>query len=84
MSLFINVKALGNACVASTGYLFVVLDQHLTWKLHVDYVLHRIRSKHIHMKPLTDYLLSQLYQSFVSPIFHYGDAVWAVTSLFNF
>jgi len=36
VSLFINDKAL--ACVASTRYLGVVVDQHLTWKLHVDCV----------------------------------------------
>jgi len=35
MSLFINGKAL--PCVASTRYLGVIVDQHLTWKLHVGY-----------------------------------------------
>jgi len=43
VSLFINGKAF--ACVASTHYLGVIVDQHLTLKLHVDYVLKRIRSK---------------------------------------
>ena len=39
----INVKAL--ASVTSTCYLGVVIDQHMTWKLHVANVLKRIRSK---------------------------------------
>ena len=32
------------------------------------------------MKLLPDYLLSNLYQAFVLPIFDYCEAVWAVTS----
>ena len=68
MSLFINGKAL--ACVTSTCYLGVIVDEHLTWKLHINYVLKRIRCKLYalnRMKPLPDYILSQLYQSFVLP-----------------
>ena len=81
MSLFINGKAL--TCVASTRYLGVIVDQCLTWKLHVCYISKQIRCK-FHalnrMKPLPDYLLSKLYQAFILPIFDYCDAVWAVTS----
>ena len=61
----------------------VIVDQHLTGKLHVNYVLNRIRCQLCalnHMKPFPDYILSELYQSFVFPIFDYCDAVWAVTS----
>ena len=43
VSLSINGKVL--ACVTSTRYLGVIVDQHLTWKLHVNYVLKRIRCK---------------------------------------
>ena len=43
MSVFINGKAL--ACVTSTCYLGVIKDQHLSWKLHVNYVLKGIRCK---------------------------------------
>jgi len=81
VSLFINGKAL--ACVASTRYFGVIVDQYLTWKLNVDCVLRRVRSNLYalnRMKPLPGYLLCQLYQSFVLPIFDYCDAVWAVTS----
>jgi len=76
-----NVKAL--ACAASTRYLGIIVDQYLTWKLHVDYVLRRVRSKLYalnRMKPLPGYLLCQIYQSFVLPVFDYCDAGWAVTS----
>jgi len=37
MSFFINGKVL--TCVASTRYLGVIVDQHLTLKLHVGYIL---------------------------------------------
>ena len=35
--LLMTIKAL--ACVTSTWYLGVIIDQNLTWKLHVNYVL---------------------------------------------
>ena len=57
--MFINGKAL--ACVTSAHYLGVIVDQHLTWKSHVNYVLKRCIFYALnHMKPLPDYMVSQL------------------------
>ena len=72
------------ACVTSTRYLGVIIDQHLSWKSHVDYVLKRIRCKSyaLHrLKLLPGHLLSQLYQAFILPIFDYCDVVWAPTTV---
>ena len=65
MSVSINGKDL--ASVTSTRYLGVLIDQHLTWKLHVANVLKRIRSKLYalyRLRPLQGHLLFQLYQTF--------------------
>jgi len=67
--LFINGKAL--VCATSTRYFGVIMDQHLAWKLHVSYVMKRVRGKIFALnclKPLPDHLLSKLYQAFVLPI----------------
>ena len=76
----INGKAL--ASVTSTRYLDVLIDQHLTWKLHVANVLKQIRSKLYALyclRPLQGHLLFQLYQAFALLVFNYCDVVWAPT-----
>ena len=58
VSVSINGRAL--ASVTSTRYLGVLIDQHLTWKLHVANVLKWIRSKLYalyHIRPLPGHLL---------------------------
>ena len=78
---FINGQAL--ACAASTHYLGVIIDQHLTWKLHASYVVKRVQCKLYalnHLKLSPGYLLFQLYQVFVLPIFDYCDVAWAVSA----
>ena len=82
VTVSINVKPL--ASVTSTRYLGVLIDQHLNWKLHINHVLNRVRSKlyALHrLKPLPGHLLFRLYQVFVLPIFDYCDVVWAPTSI---
>ena len=82
MSVSINGKSL--ASVTSIHYLGVLIDQHLTWKLHVNNALKRVRSKLYalyRLKPLPGHLLFQLYQAFILPIFDYCDVVWALTSV---
>ena len=82
VSVSINGKPL--ASVTSTRYLGILIDQHLTWKSHVDNVLKRVRCKLyalFRLKPLPSHLLSRLYQAFVLPVFDYGDVVWALTTV---
>ena len=82
VSVSINGKPL--ASVTSTHYLGVLIDQHLTWKSHVDNVLKRIRCKLYalyRLKPLLGHLLFRLYQAFVLPVFDYCDVVWAPTTV---
>ena len=58
VSVSINGRAL--ASVTSTRYIGGLIDQHLTWKLHIANVLKRIRSKLYalyHLKPLPGHLL---------------------------
>ena len=58
VSVSVNGRALTS--VTSTSYLGVLIDQHLTWKLHVANVLKQIRSKLYplyHLRPLPGYLL---------------------------
>ena len=82
MSLLLNRKTL--TFVTTTRYLGVIIDQHLTWKAHVSYVLKKARYKLFalnRLKPLPDNLLCQLYQAFVLPVFDYCDAVWTPISV---
>ena len=58
MSVSVNGRALASG--SSTCYLGILIDQHLTWKLHVANVLKRIRSKLYalyHLRPLPGHLL---------------------------
>ena len=69
MSVSINGRALTS--VTSTRYLGVLIDQHLTWKLHVANVLKQIRSKLYalyRLRPLTGHMLFPLYQACVLPV----------------
>ena len=77
VTVSINGKPL--ASVTSNHYLGVLIDQHLTWKLHVNNVLKRVSYILYHLKPLPGHLLFWLYQAFVLPIFDYCDVVWAPT-----
>ena len=65
----------------STKYLGVVIDQHLTWQCHTEYILlKRIRTKlyGLHrLKPLPNSLLATLYCGYILPIFDYCDTIWS-------
>ena len=66
--------------VTSTRYLGVIIDQHLTWQCHIEYILKKIRTKlfGLHrLKPLPDSLLATLYCGYILPIFDYCDTVWS-------
>ena len=83
VSIFLNGKAV--AQVVTTRYLGVFIDQNLSWKFHVNYVLSKVRCKlyALHrLRPLPDHLLSQLYQAFILPVFaiDYCDVVWMPTT----
>ena len=65
------------ASVTSTRYLGVLIDQDLTWKLHVANVLKQIRSKLYalyRLRPSPAHLLFRLYQAFVLPVFDYRES----------
>ena len=64
-------------------YLGVCIDQHLTWKCHVECVLRRVRGKLYsinHLKSLTDNVTKILYQAQILPIIDYYDIVWIPTN----
>ena len=63
--------------VASTKYLGVVIDQHLTWQNHI---LKSVRSKVYGLcclKPLPTSVLVTLYCGYILPICDYCDTVWS-------
>ena len=67
-------------CVISTKYLGVIIDQHLTWQCHIEYILKKIRTKlfGLHcLKPLPNSLLATLYCGYIIQIFDYCDTVWS-------
>ena len=58
----------------------MIIDQHLTWQCHIEYILKKIRSKlfGLHcLKPLSNSLLATLYCRYFLPIFDYCDTVWS-------
>ena len=66
--------------VASTKYLGVVIDQHLTWQNHINHILKSVRSKVYglcRLKPLPTSVLVTLYCGYVLPICDYCDTVWS-------
>ena len=65
--------------VISTKFLGVIIDQHLTWQCHIEYILKKIRTKlfGLHrLKPFPNSLLATLYCGYILPIFDYCDTVW--------
>ena len=68
-----------------TKFLGITIDQHLTWKSHIDYIVTKIskiigtlcRIRFFVNQPL----LKVLYNSFICPYLHYGNIVWGTTIL---
>ena len=64
--------------VCSTKYLGVYFDRHLTWQVHVDYVLGRVRRKLFainRVRPASSRVLQLLYQAYMLPVLDYCDTV---------
>ena len=67
--------------VSSTKYLGVFIDQHLTWRSHIDYVLRRVRENIYSINRLNPHstVKKLLYQVCLLPIIDYCDVVWTPT-----
>ena len=71
--------------VASTKFLGVIIDSHLTWKPHIDYVSKKI-AKNIGIiikarKIFDKDTLLTLYYSFIFPYFNYCIHLWGSTCI---
>src|ERR1700733_12494449 len=69
--------------VESTKFLGVIVDQHLTWKNHINSIASKI-SKNIGILACTAFLLPttirlNLYYSMVHPYLTYCNLIWALT-----
>ena len=67
--------------VEESKFLGVVIDQHLTWKKHIEYVTKKIvRTSGLLCRIrfyINQSLLKMLYNSLIYPYLHYGNIVWA-------
>ena len=80
-SVKINSKPI--ECKQSIKFLGVIIDQHLTWKDHIDTIASKI-SRSIGVISKARYFISQtsllqLYYSLVYPYLYYGNVVWGST-----
>ena len=81
MSVKINSKPI--ECKQSIKFLGVIIDQHLTWKDHINTIASKI-SRSIGVISKARYFISQtsllqLYYSLVYPYLYYGNVVWGST-----
>ena len=66
--------------VSSVTYLGVVINKHLTWQDHIDYICNKINNKLSPLRriksclPLEARLL--FFNSYILPIFDYADVIW--------
>lgn len=62
-------------------FLGIIIDQHLTWKNHIEYVVKKIIRTTGLLCRIRFYidqsLLIMLYNSLIYPYLHYGNIVWA-------
>ena len=67
--------------VDKTKFLGIIIDQHLTWKNHIDYITKKIIKTTGMLCRIRFYvshvLLKILYNSLIYPYLHYGNIVWA-------
>jgi len=78
-----NIKLCNNNLqrVDKTKFLGIIIDEHLTWKNHIDYITKKImksigivcRIRFFINQPL----LRMLYNSLIYPYLHYGNIIWA-------
>ena len=63
-----------------TKFLGIIIDQHLTWKSHIDYIVPKISKMIGTLRTIRFFvnqpLLKVLYNSFICPHLHYG---WGTT-----
>ena len=72
-------------CVEHTKFLGIIIDQHLTWKNHINYVTKKVirttgvlcRIRFYISQPLLRMLYNSLY--LIYPYLYYGNIVWANT-----
>ena len=81
MSLKLNNEML--QCIERTKFLGIIIDQHLTWKNHINYVTKKIKRTTGALCRIRFYIsqpiLRMLYYSLIYPHLHYGNIVWANT-----
>ena len=69
--------------VTSTKFLGVYVDEHLTWKVHIDYICKKVsKSIGILLKArryLNQNTLQQLYYTFIYPYLSYCNHIWGKT-----
>ena len=67
--------------VEDSKFLGIVIDQHLTWKNHIDYITKKILRITGLLRRIRFYVnqthLKMLYNSLIYPYIHYGNIVWA-------
>ena len=77
LSLKLNNEML--QCVEHTKFLGIIIDQHLTWKNHINYVSKKIiRTTGVLCRIrfyISQPLLRMLYYSLIYPHIHYGNIV---------
>ena len=68
-----------------TKFLGIIIDQHLTWKSHIDYIVPKISKMIGTLRTIRFFvnqpLLKVLYNSFICPYLHYGNIGWGTTIL---
>ena len=68
-----------------TKFLGIIIDQHLTWKSHIDYIVPKISKMIGTLRTIRFFvnqpLLKVLYNSFIYPYLHYGIIGWGTTIL---
>jgi len=81
INITLEIKGVPITQVESTRFLGVYVDQHLTWKEHINYISQKI-AKNIGIIARISYLLPitirlQLYYSLVYPYLTYCNLIWA-------
>ena len=78
-----NLRLSGNELqrVEESKFLGIIIDQHLTWKNHIDYITKKIIRSTGLLCRIRFYVnqthLKMLYNSLIYPYLHYGNIVWA-------
>ena len=80
-NLTINLNSQEIQKVNKTKFLGIIIDQHLTWKSHIEYIATKI-SKTIGILCRIRFYINQallkiLYNNLIYPYLYYGNIVWA-------